>query len=335
MTIMEGNKNPFETERPEMSEAEKLAQEIVGGASAPAQETSADLPDADGFAADPAFGEPPADADEENTRKKSLPWLWIVIAAVVVAGVAALLLLLPKAPEPKEEPTKPTAAPTTTAPTTKPIVRVENPIDFAELKKQNDDIVAWISVPNTNVDYPVAQSAEDEEEDFYLHHNLDKDYEFAGTVYIQKLNNKDFTDPHTVLYGHAMLNGTMFKTLHYFKEKEFFDENSEFTVYLPEHILTYKIFAAYQYDDRHLLYAFDTKNKDEFAKYLEIAQHPTASMQNTRALPLSTDSRIVTLSTCLKADAPIRYLVQGVLVKDELTYPPAERRSESQLADPE
>jgi len=305
-------------------DAEQLAEEIVNAAAEP--EIPAEEPT-----------EEPATEPAEEERKKLPVWLWIVIAAAVIAIAATVILLLPKGGGAEPEVSEPSVAPTTVPTTTAPIPRVENPINFAELREQydNEDIVAWVSVPNTNVDYAVAQSAEDEAEDFYLHRNLDKEYEFAGTVYIQKLNNKDFTDPHTVLYGHAMLNGTMFKTLHYFQDKEFFDANPEFTVYIPEHILTYKIFAAYQYDDRHLLYAFDTKNPDEFAKYLEIAQHPTASMQNTRALPLKPDSRIVTLSTCLKADAPIRYLVQGVLVKDELTYPPAERRSESQLADPE
>lgn len=307
---MDNEKERIEAETAEKSEAEQLAEEIVNGASADAPETEA------------AAEETPFEAEPAEDRRKKPPlWLWIVIAAVVVAAAVALtLVLLPRAPEPEPDVSEVSVVPTTTPTTEVSIVRVENPINFAELREQCDDIVAWVSVPNTNVDYAVTQSAQDEPEDFYLHRNLDKEYEFAGTVYIQKLNNKDFTDPHTVLYGHAMLNGTMFKTLHYFKEKEFFDENDTFTIYIPEHILTYKIFAAYQYDDRHLLYAFDTKNPDEFAKYLELAQHPTAAMQNTRPVALKPDSRIVTLSTCLKANAPIRYLVQGVLIKDEWTY---------------
>ena len=289
------------------SEAERLAEEIVNAAPADEAEPAEPI-------------EEPFEETAETERKKPPMWLWIVIAAVVVAAAVALALFLTKGPDKEPETSEESTAPTTTTTTTKPIPRVDNPINFAELKEQCDDIVAWVNVPNTNVDYPVVQSSGDEEEDFYLHRNLDKEYEFAGTVYIQKLNNKDFTDPHTVLYGHAMLNGTMFKTLHYFQDKEFFDENPTFTIYIPEHILTYKIFAAYQYDDRHLLKSFDTKTPAEFEKYLQIAQHPTASMQNTRMMPLKSDSRIVTLSTCLKANAPIRYLVQAVLVKDELTY---------------
>ena len=301
----------MDNEKERMEEAEQLAEEIVNGTTADEATESTE----------PIADQPIDDQPADGGRKKPPLWLWIVLAAAVIAIAVVLVLVLnPKAPEKEPEASEPSTAPTVTTTTTKPIVRVENPINFAELKEQCDDIVAWVSVPNTNVDYPVVQSSEDEAEDFYLHRNLDKEYEFAGTIYIQKINNKDFTDPHTVLYGHAMLNGTMFTPLHYFKDKDFFDENDTFVIYITEHILTYKIFAAYQYDDRHLLYAFDSKNKDAFAAYLEEAQHPTADMQNTRRLPLKADSKIVTLSTCLKANAPIRYLVQGVLIKDEWTY---------------
>ena len=309
---MDNEKEQMKAEVSEQSEAEKLAEEIVNGAAAAEPETAPEAP-----AEEPTE---PTEEPADGARKKPPVWLWIVIAAVVIAAAVALVVLLPGSPSTDEPVSEPSVAPTTTPTTEVSIVRVENPINFAELQEQCDDIVAWVSVPNTNVDYPVVQSSQDEPEDFYLHRNLDKEYEFAGTIYIQKLNDKAFTDPHTVLYGHAMLNGTMFKTLHNFKEKEFFDENDTFTVYIPEHILTYKIFAAYQYDDRHLLYSFDTKNKKSFEEYLTIAQHPTESMQNTREVPLTADDRIVTLSTCLKANAPIRYLVQGVLIKDELTY---------------
>ena len=327
---MEDNKNRFEAEQSVQSEAEKLAEEIVSAASAEAAaETEEAAASATEALAEETVAEalwPNVDGNDETTAddgKKPPMWLWIVIGVMVAAVAVVLVLLLPKWQGSNEDgltsTIETTTVPTTT-PTTEPIVRVENPKNFAELQEECDDIIAWVEVPNTNVNYPVVQSSADEEEDFYLHRDLDKNYDFAGTIYIQKLNNKDFTDPHTVLYGHAMLNGTMFKTLHEFKDEDFFNENPTFTIYIPGHILTYQIFAAYQYDDRHLLYAFNTKDKDEFAKYLEIAQHPTASLQNTRDVTLTADSRIVTLSTCLKANAPIRYLVQGVLIEDQLTY---------------
>ena len=87
---------------------------------------------------------------------------------------------------------------------------------------------------------------------------------------------------------------------------------------MPDRTLTYEIFSAYEYDDRHLLYSFDFSDKKVFREYLDYAQNPTSSMMyNTRSLNVTTDDKIITLSTCLGDIETSRYLVQGVLIKDE------------------
>lgn len=195
--------------------------------------------------------------------------------------------------------------------------RVNGGINFTELQKINTDLYAWIRIPNTMIDYPVAQYPGDDNE-YYLSHNMYKESAFAGCIYTEKANNKDFSDPNTVLYGHNMLNGSMFRALHSFRDKAFFDENPYIYIYLPERTLTYEIFVAYEYDNRHLLNSFDFKNKEVFKEYLDYAQNPTHSMMsNTRQLNVTTDDKIITLSTCLGDYDTSRYLVQGVLIKDE------------------
>ncbi|MBQ3969191.1 MAG: class B sortase [Clostridia bacterium] len=189
-------------------------------------------------------------------------------------------------------------------------------VNFSELWKINTDVYAWIKVPNTNIDYPILQTSGDDA--FYLEHNMYKQYAFAGSVYTEKINKKDFSDPNTLIYGHNLLNGTMFASLHNFRDPNFFANNEYFYIYLPDRTLTYQIFSAYEYDDRHIMYSFDFNDKDEFAEYLEYATNPTNSMTyNTRDISVTTDDKIVTLSTCMDAIATSRYLVQGVLVSDE------------------
>ena len=195
---------------------------------------------------------------------------------------------------------------------------VNGDINFTELWKINADIYAWIRVPNTLIDYPVMQY--DGDDSFYLSHNIYKQYAFAGSIYTESLNSKDFSDPNTVLYGHNMLNGTMFRTLHYFRDPNFFAQNEFIYVYLPDRTLTYQIFSAYEYDDRHILYSFDFNDEEIYREYLDYAQNPTASMTyNTRYLDVMTDDKIITLSTCMDDIDTSRYLVQGVLVSDEPT----------------
>ena len=194
--------------------------------------------------------------------------------------------------------------------------KINGKVNFTELWKTNTDIYAWITIPNTNVDYPILQT--DGDDSFYLNHNYKKQYEFAGSIYTEKLNSKDFSDPMTVVYGHDMLNGTMFRTLHNFHDPNFFANNPYIYVYLPDRTLTYEIFSAYVYDDRHLLYSFDFNDKDVFADYLEYATNPDDSMMcNRRDVDVTADDKVITLSTCIGNMETSRYLVQGVLISDE------------------
>ena len=92
-------------------------------------------------------------------------------------------------------------------------------INFKKLIKINSDIYAWIYVPGTRIDYPVAQSQESD--DHYLKYNFKNEPEFAGCIYTEKANKKDFSDPNTVFYGHNMRNGSMFQNLHKFEDEAF------------------------------------------------------------------------------------------------------------------
>jgi sortase B len=194
----------------------------------------------------------------------------------------------------------------------------DNPIDFKTLKEQSPDIYAWIKVPGTKVDYPVLRS-NDKPENFYLDHDENGKYRFAGCIYSQMYNSDDFTDPNTILYGHNMNNGSMFASLHSFRKASFFNENEYIYIYTPGHILTYRIYAAYRYDNRHLLYAFDFSDKQVFADYIEMTKNPKSTIVNVRRdVEVTADDRIITLSTCI-TNSNYRYLVQGVLVDDTLT----------------
>lgn len=195
----------------------------------------------------------------------------------------------------------------------------DNPIDFSSLQQTNSDVYSWIEIPDTNIDYPVVQANKDEDDLFYLDHNIDKKYEFAGMIFSQKKNSKSYQDPVTVLYGHDMKNGSMFRDLHKFEEKEFFDSHDTIYIYTPGHILTYKIISAYVYDNRHILNTFNFYMEEDLMEYFDSILEPKSMTCNVRAgASLSADDKILTLSTCTSSDSQ-RYLVQGVLTNDERT----------------
>lgn len=277
--------------------------------------------------------------------KKSKKPVWIAVLIVSIAVIAACVIFLINYFKPPVEDSlsrsdftkeNPTEAPTEIASETVTAVPTEPPteaptlnnfgktvdappedwssLSFDELTEKNSDIYAWIYIPGTNVDYPVCQSEYDD--NFYLDHNIYKEYQFSGTIYSQSMNSRDFNDRVTVLYGHNMLNGSMFATLHNFGDQDFFDEHNTAFVYTKDKLLTYLIYAAYTYDSRHILNSFHVDYDDVFLDFIDSTVNPHSYDAIVReGVQPDLDSKILTLSTCTNdGAAETRYLVQGVLV---------------------
>lgn len=197
----------------------------------------------------------------------------------------------------------------------------ENPIDFPSLTVQNDEIYAWIKIDDTKVDYPIVQSRTDDE--FYLKHSaLDKKWLESGAVYTEGANNTDFSDPITVIYGHNGYKDTMFTTLHKFEKEDFFNEHPYFYIYQPQRKLTYQVISAFKYDDRHIMNSFNFYAGDDLQNFQQTILNPDPPVRNVREnldVSINKNSKIVVLSTCITGQKSNRYLVCGVLVKDEKT----------------
>lgn len=191
------------------------------------------------------------------------------------------------------------------------------PVKFEELQAVNPDVYAWITVPGTDIDYPILQHASDNT--YYLMHNIDGSYGYPGCIYTENMNSKDFTDNNTVIYGHNMKNGSMFAQLHKFEDPDFFKENREVLIYLPDEVLHYTIFAAHIYDDRHLLYSFDFTDPEVYQKYLDsIFSTRDMSANIDKGITVTTDDQIITLVTCIGSQPSNRLLVQAVLTDREV-----------------
>ena len=180
---------------------------------------------------------------------------------------------------------------------------VDIPIDFAELQKMNPEIYAWIQIPGTEVDYPIVQRPEDDA--YYLDHTIEGEEGLPGSIYTESLNKQDFTDKNTVIYGHNMKDNTMFGGLKDYKDSAYMDEHSEVYIYTPEHIFTYKIFAAVTYDSRHIMVAFDFDQDEQYQAYLD-------SLSQVRNMA----SYIITMSTC-NGNNDQRFLVEAVLIDEK------------------
>lgn len=255
--------------------------------------------------------------EKKDNKKKYISLLLIFIIAFVAVFCTVLTVIkVYNKQSPAPEPEK-----TVTSQQITDNRIVENPIDFDTLQKQNDEIYAWIKIDSTEVDYPIVQNRHDDS--FYLRHKAeDKSWSASGAIYTELANSKDFYDKITVIYGHNGYADSMFTTLHYFEKEDFFNNHPYFYIYLPNRRLTYQVISAFKYDDRHLLNSIDLADGTQLENFYNTIQNPTSSLKNVRTqldTQIDTSSKLVVLSTCITNQKSSRYLVCGVLVKDEKT----------------
>ena len=183
-------------------------------------------------------------------------------------------------------------------------------VDFSSLDELNPDIYAWIYIPNSEISFPVLQSPNNRSDDYYLHHNFDGSYGYPASIYTQRRNAKDFSDPVTVIYGHNMKDGSMFAGLHAYEDMDYMLEHPYIYIYEPDRALVYQVFAAVSYDDRLILEAYDDFTEEgsveTFAE--EIRSHKNPSDIVDDSVLVGENEELIVLSTCEKT-SNTRFLV--------------------------
>lgn len=112
-------------------------------------------------------------------------------------------------------------------------------VDFQALRKINSDIIAWIRIPDTKIDYPIVQGKNNA---YYLKHMFQKTEHAAGSIFLDVDNEADFSNRKSILYGHNMKDGSMFQGLHRFQEESYLQEHNQVYLYLPDNReLVYKV----------------------------------------------------------------------------------------------
>lgn len=191
-----------------------------------------------------------------------------------------------------------------------------SPIDFEELQKLNADIYAWIEIPGTAINYPVVQSPNDD--GYYLNHTIEGQEGYPGAIYTECQNAKDFSDYNTVIYGHNMKDGSMFMGLHAYEDPQYLKEYNEVIIYTPNHQYTYRIFAAVIYNNSHILNSYDFENEEQRQLYLD-SIYASRTMQSSidDSVEVDTQSKLLTLSTCIGGQPNQRFLVEAVLTDEK------------------
>ena len=150
--------------------------------------------------------------------------------------------------------------------------------NFDALRVLHPGTVGWIVVPETGISYPIVQGSDNNR---YLHHTFLGVRNNSGAIFIDFRNAADFSDPHTIVYGHNMRDGSMFAPLHGW-------DGDHFIIYTPDGMMAFEVF------DRQIVQAND-----------ELFQ--------LRSPPTDNGARVVMLSTCVTGRPSVRYVIQARL----------------------
>lgn len=170
----------------------------------------------------------------------------------------------------------------------------ENTIDFSNLINLNPDTVAWVKVNNTDIDFPVVKT---DNNDFYIKHNFDKKYNSAGWIFADYRNKFDNTDKNIIIYGHNRRDGSMFSTLNNVLEETWYTnpDNKIINLYTPSGIQKYEIFSVYKIKESLFKNLTNFENDEAFQNYIDTITNQ--SIFNFEVPVISSDN-ILTLYTC-------------------------------------
>ena len=180
-------------------------------------------------------------------------------------------------------------------------------IDFEGLSAINSDIVGWIKLDGSVIDYPVVKC---DNNDYYLEHLFDKQVNSSGCIFLDCRNSSDFFSRNSVIYGHHMKNGSMFSAITNYKNQSFYDEHPLFQLYTPNANYEVEIFAGYVADLQDNAWNTDFVNDDDFLKWLDERFQKSVFQSDVRP---AADDKIVTLSTCSYDFDNARFVVFGVI----------------------
>ena len=183
-------------------------------------------------------------------------------------------------------------------------------VDFTQLLEKNSDTVAWINMENTNINYPVVQTNNN---DYYLTHSYDNNYNEAGWVFLDYRNSADLSDRNSIIYAHSRLNKTMFGSLSKVLSESWFSNKDNHIIRLstPYENTLWQIFSVYIIPTEN--YYITTSFTDAtFSQYLSIVTNRSKFNFNTN---VSINDKLLTLSTCYSDSE--RTVVHAKLIKRE------------------
>lgn len=221
---------------------------------------------------------------------------------------------------------------------------------FEELQELNPDVIGWLTVYDTNIDYPVVKG---EDNDFYLTHGPTKEVEGGGSIYLHYKNNPKFTDFNTIMFGHHMTEHKMFGDLDLFLDEDFWNthEYGNLIYDAQNHGLQFiAMLEVDAYDNQ--IYRINPESEEDRIRYInhiyeralylrgisaetlkamqkQISEAEAFSLPIVRTSPLTPDDHLVLMSTCSADITNGRFILVAKLLDHPVENPFPDERNTS------
>lgn len=192
-------------------------------------------------------------------------------------------------------------------------IQNERILQVQEIQKGNSDIVGWLEIPNTNINYPVLQGADNE---FYMTHNYKKEKSKNGSIFLTKDYDWTLPSSNLLIYGHNLGNGAMFQELLEYESQKYYIEHPTIRFTTSTEDAEYEIIAVFKsrvyYKSEQNVFRYyyfvNATTEDEYNQFVNNAKQ--ASLYETNATAEYGD-QLITLSTCSYHVKDGRFAVVG------------------------
>ena len=184
-------------------------------------------------------------------------------------------------------------------------------VDFEALWETGPDIIGWLTLPDTTINYPVTQTDDNE---YYLHHLYDGTYNKTGCLFADYENKEDFSNRNTIIYGHNMRDGSMFATLNEYDEQNYYDGHPQMYLVTPDGGYVVEIFTAFvaktsESGSDTSPWRLDWKDDGAYTTWLNAMKERSVVECD---VAVTSSDKVLTLSTCTPGGAS-RFIVMGKL----------------------
>lgn len=192
-------------------------------------------------------------------------------------------------------------------------------LQLQELKKTNQDIVAWLEIPNSNISFPVLQGTDN---DYYMTHTYNKQYSSDGSIFLDKNFQWEPQSSNFLIYGHNNKNGNMFQDLLQYKDENYYKEHQRIRLTTEKEDKEYEILSAfisrvYYKNEENVFryyYFINAESQEEYNKFIE--ESKKASLYDT-GITAEYGEQLLTLSTCEYSQEDGRFAIVAKKVNEE------------------